>query len=427
MDVMGVPKASVQSTAMDGRAKPEAKGKREMDLAEVWAAIFAQAGAMMDHAAWHASASAEAGARDVQVASAETPAPSAGAMSLIRSPGGGVAERGLSPELSPGWTTDRLSSAAATASDGSGQTEGALARAPQAAHALREPSAGPRDEAAWANSVRTAPFADKAGDRVTAQPALQEGQPVVIAARSVQGVARASVNHVEAPSVGGAGSSGESDTSVLVAPGADARAEPERAIHRKTERNSSSSSDGRAPDRAATDLRASAEMPTAGPVAQPASHGAERPDTPTPTSSTLGWLGEDLRAWLTSTGGAGPKTLTVALEPKELGAVKVIVHHGEEGLQIQLVASSAASAHALAAQLPTLVQQMAQGGLTVRDVSVGWATDGGDAGGGTAQRDRGDGPVGKAAIAGPVSSSRMGRAAYGAEGDDPISLINLYA
>lgn len=417
MDVTRVAGSSAQANSGDGVGKPEAKGKHEMDLSEVWAAIFAQAGALY-HTAGHAAANAKGEVRESPAERAETP--SAAETSLVRAPGDVSTER----MLSQGWAMVHRPSATATPSDGIQRADGGAEGTPQAADRLLDP----RDRGAWTHSARTAQVAEKAQETAAVQRTPQADPHASVATRGVQRVARVSVDHVEAPSVRGTSGSEVSVESHRVLPGNATMAEPERT-HGRTERSiPSSSGEPASHSAAANDLRTPVAAPVSGSVDQHAQRSdVAKSDIRTSVTSTLGSLGEDLRVWVTSTGDSDPKTLTVALEPKELGAVKVIVHHGDEGLQIQLVASTAASANLLAAQLPTLMQQMAQGGLSVRDVSVGLATDAGEAGGGERQRDRDDGSVTGTAGAGTLSSSRLARAGYGAEGEYPMSLINLYA
>ena len=418
MDVTRVAGSSAPANSGDGVGKPEAKGKHEMDLSEVWAAIFAQAGALY-HTAGHAAANAKGEVRESPAERAETP--SAAETSLVRAPGDVSTER----MLSQGWAMVDRPSATATPSDGIQRADGGAEGTPQAADRLLDP----RDRGAWTHSARTAQVAEKAEETAAVQLTPQEDPHPKFATRGLQSVARVSVDHVEAPSVRGTSGSEVSVESHRVLPGNATMAEPARTSHRRTERPiPSSSGEPASHSAAANDLRTPVAAPVSGSVDQHAQRSdVAKSDVRTSVTSTLGSLGEDLRVWVTSTGDSDPQTLTVVLEPKELGAMKVIVHHGDEGLQIQLVASTAASANLLAAQLPTLMQQMAQGGLSVRDVSVGLATDAGEAGGGEQQRDRGDSSVAGTVGAGTVSSSRFARAGYGAEGEYPVSLINLYA
>ncbi|WP_237700097.1 flagellar hook-length control protein FliK [Alicyclobacillus acidocaldarius] len=414
---MRVTGAPAQANADDGGKKPAAKGKHELDLSEVWAAIFAQAGALY-RTAGHAAASARGEVQESPSGRAETP--SAAETSLVRAPGDVSTER----MLSQGWAMVHRPSATATPSDGIQRADGGAEGTPQAGDRLLDT----RDRGAWVHSARTAQVAEKAQETAAVQRTPQADPHASVATRGVQRVARVSVDHIGVSSVRGTSGSEVSVESNRVLLGNDAMAKPERT-HGRTERPiSSSSGETTSHSAAVNELRASVAAPVIGSVDQYAQRSdVAKSDIRASVTSTLGSLGEDLRAWVTSTEGADPKTLTVALEPKELGSMKVIVHHGDEGLQIQLVASTAASANLLAAQLPTLMQQMAQGGLSVRDVSVGLATDAGEAGGGERQRDRGDGSVGGTAGAGTLSSSRLARAGYGAKGEYPMSLINLYA
>lgn len=129
MDVTRVAGSSAQANSGDGVGKPEAKGKHEMDLSEVWAAIFAQAGALY-HTAGHAAANAKGEVRESPAERAETP--SAAETSLVRAPGDVSTER----MLSQGWAMVHRPSATATPSDGIQRADGGAEGTPQAADRL---------------------------------------------------------------------------------------------------------------------------------------------------------------------------------------------------------------------------------------------------------------------------------------------------
>jgi len=415
VDVMRVAASSPQANLGDAVGKPEVKGKRQMDLSEVWAAIFAQVGAL-NHAAAHATGSV--GESVVE----RTDTPSAAKTFRVREPGGTSAERMLPPES----LSVRAPSATSTPSDGITWATGDKVATPRTDSRLQPLG----DDGLFARSAGGADVAERAGEMGGVRMATQDGPHANIAKDTVQNIARVSGDHAQAQDAGGTREADAADAVPSVPAGHDAVAGSEPNHHRRADRSMPESSAG------GTSFHAAASdgfnMAVAVPVGAFGGHelrpaSAERSDAGKLVTSTLGSLGADLRAWMTAEGDSAAKTLTVALEPKELGAVKVIVHHGDEGLQIQLVASTAASANLLAAQLPALMQQMAQGGLSVRDVSVGLATDAGEAGGGERQRDRGDSSVTGTVGAGTVSSSRFARAGYGAEGEYPVSLINLYA
>lgn len=414
MDVMRVAASSPQANLGDAVGKPEVKGKRQMDLSEVWAAIFAQVGAL-NHTAAHATGSVG----ESVVERADTP--SAAKTFRVREPGGTSAER----MLPPGSLSVRAPSATSIPSDGITWATGDKVAMPRTDSRLQPLG----DDGLFARSAGGADVAERAGEMGGVRMASQDGPHANIAKDTVQNIARVSGDHAQAQDAG-TGEADAADAVPSVPAGHDAVGASEPNRHRRADRSMPESSAG------GTSFHAAASdgfnMAVAVPVGAFGGHelrpaSAERSDAGKPVTSTIGSLGADLRAWMTTEGDSTAKTLTVALEPKELGAVKVIVHHGDEGLQIQLVASTAASASLLAAQLPALMQQMAQGGLSVRDVSVGLATDAGETGSGEQQRDRGDSSVAGTVGAGTVSSSRFARAGYGDEGEYPVSLINLYA
>ncbi|WP_206830795.1 flagellar hook-length control protein FliK [Alicyclobacillus fructus] len=142
-----------------------------------------------------------------------------------------------------------------------------------------------------------------------------------------------------------------------------------------------------------------------------------------PVSTPTG-LGMQIQTWVTVGDHNGAKTLTVALEPKELGAVQVVVHHTDDGVAVQLVASTPAGATVLADQLPALIQQLTQAGVSVSEASVGLATDAGEDQGSRRERDGGEAVTGTSDVSENSRSIRTGYLVHDAE---PTSLIHLYA
>lgn len=413
--------ASSQGNAGDSPGKPGSKDKRQLDVSEVWAAIFAQFGALA-----HAGSPVDASEPDASVGQSKTP--SAVNTSVVRATLAGTVHMDVEP--SPPRAQNVQTSASQSSEVMFSDT---MKRANTAAEGARE-AADKRvispDPAVLAHSVQSADVGEQTETLDVEHVAPREApQAFDLAPRTVQSVARVFGREVERQQASAASSTDSSAKPHLAVAERDVPLTAARSLHRQMERATLSS--GGAPSSHA-DKQVDLRTPIASPVSGSVVYGtqfdeAKKPDTAPVVTSTVGALGDDLRAWVTSAGEAEPKTLMVALEPKELGALKVIVHHGDDGLQIQLVASSSASANLLAAQLPALVQQMAQGGLSVHEVSVGLDTDAGQTGSGGRQRDGEDASKAGTANVGSIGAARAFRAKYGAEDEGSVSLINLYA